>query len=63
MEKDANIWSEKDVSDFLLFNQCATYCGVFLSQVINMLKIRVFCSKLFCIYFISILYIFIFSER
>ncbi|XP_001946049.2 polycomb protein Sfmbt isoform X1 [Acyrthosiphon pisum] len=35
LEKDINIWSEKDVSEFLLFNQCATYCDVFLSQNID----------------------------
>lgn len=42
VEKDANVWNESDVSEFLLFNQCATYRGVFLSQVMCFLNFNNF---------------------
>ncbi|VVC42005.1 Hypothetical protein CINCED_3A016132 [Cinara cedri] len=35
LEQDPNTWNEKDVSEFLLINQCATYRSVFLSQNID----------------------------
>lgn len=34
LEKDVDVWNTKDVSEFLLFNQCAAYHDVFLNQVI-----------------------------
>lgn len=52
MEKDVNTWSEKDVSEFLLFNQCAAYCGVFLSQVITFLKKESISLSIFCIIYL-----------
>lgn len=33
LEKDTITWSVKNVSEFLSFNQCASYCDVFLNQV------------------------------
>lgn len=53
-EKDTNTWDERDVSEFLLFNQCATYCDVFLSQVIKLLLMCVFCIHLIKNYFQNI---------
>lgn len=44
------MWSERDVSEFLLFNQCATYCDVFLSQVISLFDML---KCLFYIYYIK----------
>jgi len=42
------MWNEKDVSEFLLFNQCATYCDVFLSQVISLLEDNFYTFFIFC---------------